>query len=156
MIDGYERNTAIPKAGFSAGPCLLKDTMQLASFTKTKFDLGYAAMDVNQKLPIFLIKDLEKKTNLKKETIGVLGLSFKADIDDVRDSLSIELINYLKKKKFRFMYNDPYYNGKNNSNLKELIKKSSIIIVATPHKIFKKIKIPKKKKVIDIWNILKK
>ena len=156
MIDGYERNTAIPKAGFSAGPCLLKDTMQLASFSKTKFDLGYAAMDINQKLPIFLIKDLEKKINLKKETIGILGLSFKADIDDIRDSLSIELISYLKKRKLKFMFNDPYYVDQDNTSLKELIKKSSIIIVATPHKIFKKIKIPKKKKIIDIWNIIKK
>ena len=156
MIDGYERNTAIPQAGFSAGPCLLKDTMQLASFSKTKFDLGYSAMKVNQNLPIFLIKDLEKKINLRNKTIGIMGLSFKADIDDIRDSLSIELINYLKKRKFNFVYNDPHYIDPNNTNIKKLIKKSSVIIVATPHKIYKKIKIPKKKKVIDIWNIIKR
>ena len=156
MIDGYERNTAIPKAGFSAGPCLLKDTMQLASFTKTKFDLGYAAMKINQKLPIFLIKELEKKVNLKKEIIGIMGLSFKADVDDIRDSLSIDLINYLKKRNLNFLYNDPYYKDPNNSDLKHLIKKSSIIIIATPHKVYKKVKIPRKKKIVDIWNIIKK
>ena len=156
MIDGYERNTAIPKAGFSAGPCLLKDTMQLASFTKTKFDLGYAAMEINQKLPIFLIKELEKKVNLKKEIIGIMGLSFKADVDDIRDSLSIELINYLKKRNLNFLYNDPYYKDPDNSDLKHLIKKSSIIIIATPHKVYKKVKIPRKKKIVDIWNIIKK
>ena len=156
MIDGYERNTAIPKAGFSAGPCLLKDTMQLASFTKTKFDLGYAAMEINQKLPIFLIKELEKKVNLKKEIIGIMGLSFKADVDDIRDSLSIDLINYLKKRNLNFLYNDPYYKDPDNSDLKHLIKKSSIIIIATPHKVYKKVKIPRKKKIVDIWNIIKK
>ena len=85
-----------------------------------------------------------------------MGLSFKADIDDIRDSLSVELINYLKKRKFNFVYNDPYYIDSNNTNIKKLIKKSSVIIVATPHKIYKKIKIPKKKKVIDIWNIIKR
>ncbi len=156
MIDGYERNTAIPKAGFSAGPCLLKDTMQLASFTKTKFDLGYAAMEINQKLPIFLIKELEKKVNLKKEIIGIMGLSFKADVDDIRDSLSIDLINYLKKRNLNFLYNDPYYKDPDNSDLKHLIKKSSIIIIATPHKVYKKVRIPRKKKIVDIWNIIKK
>lgn len=156
MIDGYERNTAIPKAGFSAGPCLLKDTMQLASFTKTKFDLGYAAMEINQKLPIFLIKELEKKVNLKKEIIGIMGLSFKADVDDIRDSLSINLINYLKKRNLNFLYNDPYYKDPDNSDLKHLIKRSSIIIIATPHKVYKKVKIPRKKKIVDIWNIIKK
>ncbi len=155
MIDGYERNTAIPKAGFSAGPCLLKDTMQLASFTKTKFDLGFAAMKINQQLPIFLIKELEKKINLKKEIIGIMGLSFKADIDDIRDSLSIELINYLKKRNLNFLYNDPYYQDSNNTDLKQLIRKSSIIIIATPHKVYKKVKIPRKKKIVDIWNIIK-
>ena len=85
-----------------------------------------------------------------------MGLSFKADIDDIRDSLSIELINYLKKRKINFIYNDPHYNDPKNVNLKKLIKKSSIIVVATPHKFYKNIKIPKKKKIIDIWNIIKR
>ena len=154
MIDGYERNTAIPRAGFTAGPCLLKDTMQLASFTKKKFDLGYAAMNINQNLPIFLIKELEKKTNLKKHTIGILGMSFKAEVDDARDSLSIHLISYLKRRKIKYLYHDPYYKSLENVNLKKLINKSTILVVSTPHEMYKKIKIPKKKILIDIWNII--
>ena len=39
MKDGYERNTNLAKAGFTAGPCLLKDTMQLSSFYKKKFNI---------------------------------------------------------------------------------------------------------------------
>ena len=85
-----------------------------------------------------------------------MGLSFKADVDDIRDSLSIELINYLKKRNLNFLYNDPYYKDPDNSDLKHLIKKSSIIIIATPHKVYKKVKIPRKKKIVDIWNIIKK
>ncbi len=156
MVDGYERNTAIPKAGFTAGPCLLKDTMQLASFSKRKFELGYAAMNINQNLPIFLIKGIEKKYNLKKNLIGILGMSFKAEVDDIRDSLSIHLIKYLKSRKFKYLQHDPYFMSNENSQLPNLIKKSKIIIVCAPHKIYKSLKIPKNKIIIDIWNIIKK
>lgn len=155
MVDGYSRNTAVPKQGFTAGPCLLKDTMQLASFSKEKFELGYAAMNINQNMPQFIIKNLEKKYNLKTKIIGILGLAFKADVDDTRDSLSIKLIDYLKKRKIKFLISDPYNVSKKNVSIQKLIKKSSIIIVATPHSIYKKIRIPSGKIVVDIWNILK-
>ena len=98
MRDGYSRNTNIPSSGFSAGPCLLKDTMQLSSFYNHKLPLGFSAMQVNQGLPKFILKELEKKYNLRKKTIGLLGLAFKAETDDVRDSLAIELWKILKAK----------------------------------------------------------
>ena len=40
MRDGYERNTNLAKAGFTAGPCLLKDTMQLSSFIRNNLILA--------------------------------------------------------------------------------------------------------------------
>lgn len=156
MIEGYDRNSGIPKPGFTAGPCLLKDTMQLSSFLKGSFQLGYSAMTINESIPIFLIKDLEKKISLKGKTVGVLGMAFKAETDDIRDSLAIKLTEYLKKKKINFRYSDPYYKDKYILTEKELIKKSDIIIVTAPHKKYKKIRIPKNKIVIDIWNILPK
>ena len=156
MIDGYERNSGIAKPGFTAGPCLLKDTMQLSSFLKSRFHLGYSAMAINESIPIYLVKNLEKKYNLKNKTVGVLGMAFKAETDDIRDSLSIKLINYLKKKGVKYLYSDPYYKDKKITSEKNLVKNSDFIIVTVPHKKYKKIKIPKKKKVIDIWNILPK
>ena len=56
MRDGYERNINLPTAGFTAGPCLLKDTMQLSSFYKQRFSLGHAAMNVNESMPNFILK----------------------------------------------------------------------------------------------------
>lgn len=154
MIDGYDRNSGIAKPGFTAGPCLLKDTMQLSSFLKNKFHLGYSAMSINESIPIFLMKNLEKKNAVKNKTVGVLGMAFKAETDDIRDSLAIKLIKYLKQKKIKYKYSDPYYKDQNILTENQLIKKSDIIIVTVPHKKYKKIKIPKNKKVIDIWNIL--
>lgn len=156
MINGYERNSGIAKPGFTAGPCLLKDTMQLSSFLKSRFHLGHSAMKINESIPIYLIKNLERKYNLKNKTIGVLGMAFKAETDDIRDSLSLKLINYLKKKRIKYLYSDPYYKDKKTISEKILIKNSDFIIVTVPHKKYKKMKIPKKKELIDIWNIIPK
>ena len=156
MRDDYKRNANIPKAGFTAGPCLLKDTMQLSSFYDHKFSLGHTAMSVNEGLPKFLISELSKKYNLKKKTVGILGLSFKGETDDIRDSLAIKLLKQLKSKKIKTLQTDEYYKNKKNIDKKILIKKSDIIIVATPHKGYKKLKIKKNKILVDIWGIIEK
>ena len=151
MKDGYKRNAHIPMSGFTAGPCLLKDTMQLSSFYNKKFSLGHAAMNVNEDMPKFIYNDLKKNIDLKHKTIGLLGLTFKADCDDIRDSLAIKLLKFLKNKKIKILYSDEYYFMKGSITKKKLIEKSDIIIVSTPHSSYKKIKIPKKKLLIDIW-----
>jgi len=156
MRDNYERNINIPKAGFAAGPCLLKDTMQLSSFHNHKFPLLHNAMKINEGLPKFIIKKLSENNNLRKKTVGILGVTFKAENDDIRDSLSIKLIKYLKDKKIRTLYSDEFYKNKNNLSKDVLIKKSDIIIIGTPHKAYKNIKINKKKMLVDIWGLIEK
>jgi UDP-N-acetyl-D-mannosaminuronic acid dehydrogenase len=157
MIEGYERNKNIPTAGFAAGPCLYKDTAQLTSYLKKSFSLGKVSTEINQKLPYFIYKQLinKFKNNLKKKTIGILGITFKADIDDTRDSLAIELFNLLKRKKLKVIFSDYYASSlKKNMNKNKLIKKSDIIIVGAPHRCYKKIKISKNKHLIDLWDFL--
>ena len=156
MRDDYKRNANIPMAGFTAGPCLLKDTMQLSSFYNHKFSLGHTAMSINEGLPKFLIKQLEQKYNLRKKTVGVLGLTFKGDTDDIRDSLAIKLIRQLKLKKIKTLQSDEYYIDKDNVHKDTLIKKSDIIIISTPHKSYKNLKISKKKELVDIWGLIEK
>tara|TARA_Y100000590_G_scaffold458908_1_gene614643 strand:+ start:25 stop:1209 length:1185 start_codon:yes stop_codon:yes gene_type:complete len=156
MRDDYKRNAHIPTAGFTAGPCLLKDTMQLSSFYNHKFSLGHTAMSVNEGLPAFLVKQLEKKYNLKKKIIGVLGLTFKSETDDIRDSLAIKLLKQLKTKKIKTLQSDEYYKNEKNINKKLLIKKSDIIIIASPHKAYKKLKIKRNKVLVDIWGLFEK
>ena len=153
MKDGYLRNSSIPMSGFTAGPCLLKDTMQLSSFYNHKFLLGHSAMSINEGIPKFIINKLEKKFNLKKKTVGVLGLAFKSETDDIRDSLSIKLLQLLKSKKVKTLQSDEYFKTKENIDKIDLIKKSDIIIVSTPHKAYKKLKIGKNKILVDIWGL---
>ena len=154
MREGYMRNANIPESGFTAGPCLLKDTMQLSSFYNHKFKLGHAAMSVNEGIPIFIIKKLQKKFDLRKKTVGVLGLTFKAETDDIRDSLSIKLVKLLELKKIKTLQSDEFYKNKKNISKNDLVKKSDIIILATPHKAYKRLKIKKNKTVVDIWGLI--
>lgn len=156
MMIGYSRNDNLYKAGFAAGPCLVKDTMQLSSLFNKKFHLGKSALKVNQNFPNFLIKNLEKKLNIKNKTIGILGMAFKSDVDDLRDSLSLKLLKVLKSKKIKFYKSDEYYKDNEIVTKEFLIKNSDIIIVAVPHKSYKKLKIDNKKIVIDTWNIIKR
>ena len=156
MRDNYDRNINIPSAGFTAGPCLLKDTMQLSSFYKHKFSLGLSAKNINESLPKFIIEKLSETYNLRKKIVGILGLSFKAENDDIRDSLSIKLLKYLKSKKIKTLQSDEYYRDKNNIDKKVLVSKSDIIIVATPHRNYKNLKINKKKVLIDLWGLIEK
>ena len=74
----YPRAADLPGAGFAAGPCLLKDTMQLAAFTNNGFVLGHSAMLVNEGLPLYLVSRLERRFDLRNTTVGILGMAFKA------------------------------------------------------------------------------
>ena len=70
-------------------------------------------MSVNEGMPKFIYDDLKKNNNLKNKTIGLLGLTFKADCDDIKNSLAIKLLKYLqKKKKLRFCIQMSFVNIK--------------------------------------------
>lgn len=156
MQEGYERNINLPQSGLTAGPCLLKDTMQLSSFFQNKFSLGIGAMQINEGFPDLIIKRIKKINNYKKKIVGVLGLTFKADSDDIRDSLAIKLCSKLKKNKINHLKSDEFYKSEENINKEELIKKSNIIVIGAPHKSYRNIKIQKNKHIIDVWGFFKK
>ncbi len=59
--EDYPRAADLPGPGFAAGPCLFKDTMQLAAFTADHFPLGQSAMQVNEGLPAYIVSALERR-----------------------------------------------------------------------------------------------
>ena len=92
-------------------------------------------------MPQSIIEELKAKYNLKNKIVGVLGLAFKAENDDIRDSLAIKLVKKLKLNRVKTLQSDEYYSNKKNVSKNNLIRKSDIIIIAAPHKAYKNIKI---------------
>jgi len=146
----YPRATDLPKAGFAAGPCLLKDTMQLAAFNNNNFVLGHAAMMVNEGLPLYMVSRLEQQFPLSELTVGVLGMAFKGESDDTRSSLSYKLKRILRFKARHVLCTDPFVSTDPDLlPLDTVIERSDLLIVATPHRAYRDLKVTVP--VIDIW-----
>ena len=152
MTQNYERTQGFPKAGFAAGPCLLKDTMQLSAFHNNNFFLGHAAMLVNEGLPNYLVNRMQEMFELSEMRVGLLGMTFKADSDDIRDSLSFKLRRQLRPNCKELLCHDPYLQNDWLCSLEDLLEKSDLLIVGAPHQVYRELKWPDKP-IIDIWNI---
>tara|TARA_Y100000996_G_scaffold415464_2_gene410338 strand:- start:62 stop:1240 length:1179 start_codon:yes stop_codon:yes gene_type:complete len=151
MVEGYERASQLPSAGFAAGPCLLKDTMQISSFYQGGFLLGHSAMMVNEGLPNFLVNQLKAKYNLNNRKIGILGMAFKADVDDIRDSLSFRLSKILRFSGAQVFCSDEFAHNPEFVTKEEIIKNCETVIIAAPHSSYKDLKFSDSTDVIDIW-----
>ena len=155
MTDSYPRAQNLPSPGFAAGPCLFKDTMQLVSYSQNSSLLTFNAMLVNEGLILYLVNKIKNEFK-KKITIGILGMAFKADNDDARSSLSYKLKKILEQNSYKVICSDPYVStDKNLKDLNFVIKESDLIILATPHSIYKKLKL-KNQKIIDVWGVFNK
>jgi UDP-N-acetyl-D-mannosaminuronic acid dehydrogenase len=156
MVEGYGRAAGLPSAGFAAGPCLLKDTMQLAAFNHSNaFMLGQAAMHVNEGLPAFLVEQLRRKYDLGKTRVGILGMAFKADIDDIRDSLSYKLGKILRFHGARVSYSDEFAKDPTFISKEELVSTNDVVIIGVPHSAYKDLRIPKLVEIVDPWGFMK-
>lgn len=147
----YPRAGSFPPAGFAAGPCLFKDTMQLASYSNNSFFLGHAAMLINEGLPNVIVQRLKDKYSLKDKTVGILGMTFKANNDDTRESLSFKLKKLLEIEAKKVICSDVYIHEEDFVDPQDLVRESEIVILATPHKEYANLNI-KEKVLVDVWN----
>ncbi len=130
----YPRAADMPGPGFAAGPCLFKDTMQIAAFNENRFTLGHASVMVNEGLPLYVVRRLEQRYDLSTLTVGILGMAFKGGSDDTRSSLSYKLKRLLSIKAQSVLCTDPYVTGDPELvPLDEVLARSGLLVVATPH-----------------------
>ena len=152
MKEDYPRAKNYCKPGLAAGPCLFKDTMQLSAFYRNQFFLGQSAMLVNEGLPNFLVSQLEKKLgSLKNKKVALLGMTFKANNDDIRESLSFKIKKELEFKLADVLPSDPYL--KDTYKLEDALSKCDAVILGVPHNEYLNLKIDKP--YVDCWNVWK-
>ena len=155
MKHNYPRLKSFPRPGFAAGPCLFKDTMQLAAFARNQFGLGQAAMQVNEGLVLQMVEDLRRGYDISTMTVGLLGMAFKAEIDDTRASLSYKLKRTLQMYAREVLTTDPFVTT--DSTLlpfDTVVKRSDILILCAPHSAYAEEDFDGKP-VVDVWGFLK-
>jgi UDP-N-acetyl-D-mannosaminuronic acid dehydrogenase len=149
---GYPRAADMPGAGFAAGPCLLKDTMQLAAYNNNVFAIGHTAMAINEGLPLYLVDRLKRRYDLESMAVGILGMAFKAGSDDIRSSLAYKLRRILAVTAEAVYCTDPHVTADASLlPLADVAGKSDLLIIAAPHPEYADLATDKP--VIDIWNI---
>jgi len=146
----YPRMRSFARAGFAAGPCLLKDTLQLSAFASNNFFMGHAAMLVNEGLPNFIVTQL-RASGLSQKTVAILGMAFKGDSDDNRSSLSYKLKKLLHVEARKVLCTDPFVSDHTFVSLEEAMEQAQVIILGAPHSAYRDLHFPDSKKIVDVW-----
>lgn len=158
---GYKRGGLV-LPGLTGGPCLFKDGFFLIN-DNPYLDLITASWKINEALPLFILKKLHERVKLRNKKIVILGLAFKPEIDDIRESLSFKIRKALIREHAQIILHDPYVKDYKQQEVLHDLKKAligaQIVIIATRHKVYEQ----KKKEIIknldkntyicDIWNI---
>lgn len=152
MMFDYERAADFPMAGFAAGPCLFKDTMQLASFNRQNFALGHASMLINETLPDFLVEQGKIGFDMAGKNVGILGMAFKPNNDDSRESLAYKLRKLLQYEGANVVCTDPYIDAPAFSSIDTVLDTCELIFIGCPHNEYKDIEF-NDHKVIDCWGL---
>lgn len=148
----YPRAKDLPMSGFTAGPCLLKDSAQLVAFSGLGAPLISSSIEINENLPKFMVQAVEKKFQLDSYVVGILGMAFKGESDDIRGSLAFKLRKLLLFRSKQVLCSDPFVIDERLVTQEEVLSQCDLIFIGAPHKQYLNVdfKVP----VIDIWDLL--
>lgn len=155
MTQDYARAADFPLAGFAAGPCLFKDTMQLAAYNRQNFPLGHSAMLLNETLPDFLVERAKQAYALAGMKVGILGMAFKPDNDDKRESLAYKLRKLLLYENAEVLCTDPYIHEEGFEPLETVLASCELLFIGCPHREYRSLSFDKHH-VIDCWGLVRR
>jgi len=130
------------------GHCIPVDPYYLirrAARNGFKHTLLMSARKINNQMPLFTVKQAckgltEAGINLRKARVAVLGLSYKEEVGDFRESPSLEIVKHLNRFKIKYSTFDPFLIEKSSSkSIVDAVKDCQVVIIATAHQSFTKL-----------------
>jgi UDP-N-acetyl-D-mannosaminuronic acid dehydrogenase len=122
----------IAQPGFTGGTCLRKDF----AFSEERSNapgMLLAVSRVNESVPLFLVEGIKRRLgDLRERKVAVLGLAFKGDTDDARDSLSHKLIRLLERELADVAVHDPVV-ATPTTGFDDAVAGADVVVVATNH-----------------------
>lgn len=131
------------------GHCIPVDPYYLIEYAQTQNGFRHRflklACETNEDMPEYtvnlLCEALQKiQKNLDSVKVAILGLSYKPDIDDLRESPALSILEILKKREADIEIYDPHIPARSTvKTLEEALKKADAVVVATAHKMFREL-----------------
>jgi UDP-N-acetyl-D-mannosaminuronic acid dehydrogenase len=128
----YKRG-GLKSPGFAGGPCLYKDGFFLLSRVPFS-DLVSTAWKINETVPAFLIAEIRRRRTLNGAKVAILGLTFKKNIDDTRNSLSYKARKIFHAEGARVALHDPFVQG---PPVEEVLSGASVVLLAVNHDLYR-------------------
>jgi len=160
LVNKNYKRGGVKMPGLTAGPCLFKDGFFLINDVPFP-DLIVNSWKINESIPLFLIKKIRERIKLDGKKAVVLGLAFKAEIDDTRESLAFKVKKALERERAQVFLHDPYVPGYQNK-LEDVLKGADLVFLATNHKFYNEMDISQMRKLVskacvvcDVWNVFK-
>ena len=150
----YPRGGMAPP-GLTAGSCLRKD-FAFSEERSSAPGMLLAVSRVHETMPLFLVEGLKRRLggSLRDRKVAVLGLAFKRDSDDVRDSLSFKLIRLLERELAHVARHDPHVPDQSEP-LDAALEGADAVVVATNHSAFEGLgsRLPHGAVLVDPWDV---
>jgi UDP-N-acetyl-D-mannosaminuronic acid dehydrogenase len=144
----------IASPGLTAGTCLRKD-FTFSEERSSAPGMLLAVSRVHETVPLFLVEGMKRRLGgtLRDCKVAVLGLTFKRDSDDVRDSLAAKLIRLLERELAHVARHDPHVPAQSEP-LETALADAAAVVIATNHSEFDGLlpRVPRDALLVDPWN----
>jgi UDP-N-acetyl-D-mannosaminuronic acid dehydrogenase len=143
------------RPGLTSGTCLRKD-FAFSEERSSAPGMLLAVSRVHETVPLFLVEGLKKRLGgtLRDRKVAVLGLTFKRDSDDGRDSLAFKLVRLLERELAHVSRHDPHLPAESEP-LDAALDGADAVVVATNHSAFEDLaqRLPRGAVLVDPWNV---